>query len=277
MNEYDVAELRRAMAPVALYYWTELASTNSWALEQIAAEQSLAPSVVLTANQTAGRGRMGRQWQSDRGGITCSWVLERPLDTASRQPVAAGRLSIATAVAVFQTLAQWLNLKELQVKWPNDLLVGEEKICGILIESVLRPIPLDVIGIGINVNLQRLPDLQESRNPGDATKPVRRATSVLEQLGYPLSMTEVLIALHHNLIRNSKRLVGAWEDLRQEYESHMFGREYGLRLETPQGTVEGRCHGIDDQGALMLETSRGLQSIVAGTVIEWTPNGGGQT
>ncbi len=273
MNEYNLAELRRALSPAALYYWTEIPSTNSWALEQIAGQHLIPPAVVLTANQTAGRGRMGRHWQSDVGGLTCSWVLERPRNATNQQPVPVGRLAIATAIAVFHTLAQWLGREKLKVKWPNDILVAEQKICGILIESVIGPTPIDVIGIGINVNLRPLPELNKCRSASETNEPLRKTTSVLDQLGHSVALTEVLTTLHQQLIQNTRRLENSWEELRQDYQSQMFGKQYWMRLETPQGPAEGKCLGIDDQGALIIETMLGPRVIVAGSVVEWIDRG----
>lgn len=274
-NEYDLALLRRAIDPQPLFFWSELPSTNSWALEQLACSELQPPAVVLTAKQTAGRGRQGRQWQSDEGCVTCSWVWQRPVDPASQVPVPAGQLAIAAALSVQQTLSYWLNdhrrsENALQIKWPNDVLVAGQKISGILIESTLATRPVDVIGIGININMQRLPDLTQPDESAKLQSFPRQPTSLWHHLGYRVPLTEVVSRLHRHLCENWNLLRDDWSTVCNAYVNRLAGRNGLVQVETAQGLIHGRCLGITDDGALKLETESGIIALASGTLLSWS-------
>lgn len=107
--------------------------------------------VVVADRQTSGRGQRGNSWEAEPGkNLTFSLLLE-PQNIEARSQFAISR---AVALAVADCLAHWLRRDDLKVKWPNDIYVGDLKICGILIENTLEGtrIARSVAGIGINVN-----------------------------------------------------------------------------------------------------------------------------
>jgi BirA family biotin operon repressor/biotin-[acetyl-CoA-carboxylase] ligase len=140
------------------YYFTTLDSTNEQA-KRLAGRGSPHGTIVLAEEQQKGRGRMGRSWISPKwGGIFLSIIL-RP-DMA---PYEAPKLTIMTAVAVAEAIRNRTGLAAL-IKWPNDILIDEKKVCGILTEmnTEIDVINHVVIGVGINVNNLAFPkDLKQ--------------------------------------------------------------------------------------------------------------------
>lgn len=155
-------------------FFNTLPSTNKTAKEN----DMPAGTVVIADEQTAGKGRMGKDWVSAKGtGIWMS-VAVRPCTQLER----IMQLSLMAGLAVCEALNTLLNLHAL-IKWPNDIVTGGKKICGILTETVVeeRRITKAVVGIGINVNTNAFP-----AELGQA------ATSVLLETGQPASRAEII-------------------------------------------------------------------------------------
>ncbi len=137
----------------------QTASTNSAMKSMDGLEHG---AVIVTDNQTAGRGQRGNSWEAAPGlNLTFSVLLE-PQNIEARDQFAISR---AVALAVADCLAHWLRRDDVKVKWPNDIYVGDDKICGILIENTLEGsrIARSVVGVGINVNQREF--LSDAPNP----------------------------------------------------------------------------------------------------------------
>lgn len=142
--------------------YSELGSTNS-ELARLADEGAAAGTVVTARAQTAGRGQRGNSWESAPGLNVTMSVLLRPREVAPREQFA---VSEAVALAVAETLDTLLPPSmTAAVKWPNDIYVGNRKICGILIENRVWPASIErsIAGIGLNVNQRRF--LSDAPNP----------------------------------------------------------------------------------------------------------------
>lgn len=210
--------------------------------------------VVITEHQTAGRGRLGRVWETPaRSSLTFS-VLLRPDAPAQDWPW----LPLLTGYAVQAALAD--RLPDIALKWPNDVLVEERKVAGILVERVDTPQgPAAVVGIGINVS-QTLEEL-----------PVALATSVELETGEPVDRTDlwgqVLGSLHglQGLLLDTKALRTAYADvcstLGREVEVHLAGDE----------VRRGEALDIDAGGALVVSSADGTFTVGAGDVIHVRP------
>ncbi|MDE7136627.1 MAG: biotin--[acetyl-CoA-carboxylase] ligase [Muribaculaceae bacterium] len=118
--------------------------------------------VVVTDNQTAGRGQRGNSWEAAPGKNLTFSVLLEPQNIAARSQFAISR---AVALAVADCIAHWLRRDDVRLKWPNDIYVGDDKICGILIENTLEGdrIARSVVGVGINVNQREF--MSDAPNP----------------------------------------------------------------------------------------------------------------
>lgn len=228
-------------APYEIEYHDAIESTNARARELAAAGTS--DVVVLADEQTAGRGRLNREWNAPSGGIYMSVVL-RPDIT----PMEAPLLTLAAAVATTRALRE--AGVEAGIKWPNDVLLAEtgEKLVGILteMEGEADRVSWVVCGIGINANVD-----------GDALP--EGATSVRERVGD--IDRRVLV----------QRILEAFESLRVDPEAILSGwREHALtlgrrvRVETSQDEVVGEAVGIESPGRLVIEADDGTVRVHAG-------------
>ena len=134
-----------------IYHFPELKSTNIIAKEKAShrAEGMDEGTLIIAERQSAGKGRLGREWFSPAGGIWLSIILFPQLS-----PSYISRITLITAVAVIKAIKIYTQI-ESQIKWPNDILINEKKVCGILTEmsAELDIINWVVVGIGINVNI----------------------------------------------------------------------------------------------------------------------------
>ena len=237
--------------------YSELDSTNLQArrLWEHRAASGLPPLPVLVVaeTQTAGMGRRGRSWQSPQGGLWMSfaWPLRHELAAYQALPLVAG-------LSVLELLTH-LGLHELAIKWPNDVLAGGRKIAGVLCQSAqgVEP-PMIVVGIGVDVNV----------DPRALQGPMRTPpTSVLEQAGHPVGLRAVEESLVLRLLSNIMHLEARGFDatLLAHVQRNMAWIGHAVRCS--DGDVEGgTLLGIDDQGRLLLDTSRGLQRVQAGEI-----------
>ncbi|MFT4296883.1 MAG: biotin--[acetyl-CoA-carboxylase] ligase [Micropruina sp.] len=247
----DPAALRTALSgPGRLF--TEfrcVPTTGSTNADLAAAARAGAASgtVLVADHQSAGRGRFDRRWEAPPGASVAVSVLLRP------GGVSAARwlwLPLITGIAVAEGLAAVAGV-DAEIKWPNDVLVGGRKVCGILAERVDDGA---VIGMGINTAL------------GADQLPVPTATS-LRLAGSDASATAVVIGVLTALEAAYRR----WsqpEDLRDWYGSRCstVGREVRV-LQPAGGYVEGRAAGVDAGGRLLVWTASGERAFAAGDVL----------
>jgi len=264
-----------------------VSSTSDRAAECAGCPAEELPLLVVADAQTAGRGRGSNRWWTGPGSLAFSVLLDRPdtppapqgtragpspllepiRDPAPLAPLAARGvggegfsdrlLSLAAGVAVAQALAPLLPGQPLGLHWPNDVVVGEKKLSGVLVEVLTNRRP--VIGIGLNVN-----------NTADtAPKELRRRIATLRDLtGREHDRTAVLIAVLRNLADALHTLADAPEQLAAEADRLCLQRGRVLRLFLGRKTVEGRCGGIAPDGALLLDTPRGCRTFYSGTLLD---------
>ena len=207
--------------------------------------------VLAALSQTAGRGRRGRNWFSASGdSLTFSLLWRLPQDT----PLAG--LSLAVGVALARALEQ-LGVAGISLKWPNDVLLNERKLAGVLIELVpgVRS-SAAVIGIGMNLRLPRgmPPDLSRTAAALIESDVLLSATSDL--------LARLLTALHDALTS----FAGAgFAQLREAWLiRHAFQDRAVHLLSDFSEPIAGICRGVDVDGALLLETEAGPQRIISG-------------
>ena len=214
--------------------------------------------VVIAEHQTAGRGRLDRAWTAPpRAGLTMS-VLVRPDDVAvSRWPW----IGLLAGLAVGATLCESAGV-DARLKWPNDVVVGDRKIAGLLVERVdAAPLPpAAVIGIGLNVSLR------------DDELPVPTATS----LALEGATTTDRSVLARGVLRALEGLLGAWQrsggdperGLRDAYlqACSTVGRRVGVALPGDR-VVDGDAVGVDASGRLIVDTGSGRELFGAGDVV----------
>ncbi|MEY2425366.1 MAG: BirA family transcriptional regulator [Actinomycetota bacterium] len=234
-----------------IHRFATIDSTNTWVMDQ--ARQGAAEGLVaVAAEQTAGRGRLGRTWVSPPGGSLLMSLLLRPVDL----PI--DRLHLATAAVAMAGADAVALVAEVRpsLKWPNDLLIGDRKLAGVLteVEGLGDENPAVVVGIGINCNWpDELPD-----------EIADIAIAANHAAGRPVHTEDVLDVLLENLAR---RLDGGWDAVAREYRSRCetVGRE--VRVEVADGVFTGMAAEVQDDGALVVITDAGPRRVVAGDVI----------
>lgn len=252
----DVAAIRLALGDLARRFdvdvLAECDSTNS-RLMALAEAGAASGSVLVAEHQTAGRGRRGRSWLSNSGdSLTFSLLWRFPPDTSL-----AG-LSLAIGVALARELES-LGIGEVALKWPNDLLLNGRKLAGILIELVPGPRPqAAVIGVGMNLRLPRA-----------MPEELRRMAAALTEADVILPAANILLArllatLHEQLQGFS---VSGFAGIRAQWLArHAYMGQAVAVISDFAAPIEGLCRGIDDDGALLLETATGVQRIISGEV-----------
>jgi BirA family biotin operon repressor/biotin-[acetyl-CoA-carboxylase] ligase len=202
--------------------------------------------VVVAEQQSAGRGRLSRSWHSSRGGLYFTIVLRPKIP-----PALSPRLNLCASLVLAETLRDDYDLAA-RVKWPNDVLVGDRKIAGILaeMEAEADQVAYVNIGVGVNVNNNLAPAMLE---------PV-----TMRQLkGRPVSRKQLLACfLDRFEVRldsaNMETVIGAWKTL-----SVTLGRQ--VKIITLQGETAGRAVDVDANGSLVLELADGsLKTILYG-------------
>jgi BirA family transcriptional regulator, biotin operon repressor / biotin---[acetyl-CoA-carboxylase] ligase len=233
---------------IILYNETE--STNTCALE-FAREGAPEGTVILADSQTAGRGRMGRGWHSPPGtGIYMSVIL---YPRVSIQELSG--ITLVTAVAAAEALAAAARIRA-DIKWPNDLLVNNKKICGILTELHSREdgTNIVIVGIGINVNTPKGTFPEDIANI---------ASSVLIETGRKASRSKIVSSMieyfdsWYGVFIN-----GGFKIILDKWKAHsgMIGRKVRVAQEGAHTT--GTVIGVDANGALVIQGDDGSSHLV---------------
>lgn len=236
-------------------YYREADSTNIRARE-LAAEGYPEGTVVVAETQIAGRGRRGRNWYSPAGqGIYVSVLLRPHLPLRE-----ISRISLVAAAAVAETLETEMELHPI-IKWPNDILVNDKKIAGILSEAVtdMDGVEYVVVGIGININNEAL-DF-----PGDFRT---AATSARAECGIPGSRIKVLQALLTRFESHYQQLLnGGFDQTLAKCKSMLSVLGQQVRLDTINGHLTGQAIDIDDNGFLMVRDNTGtVHTVMSGEI-----------
>jgi BirA family biotin operon repressor/biotin-[acetyl-CoA-carboxylase] ligase len=224
-------------------YHGTVESTNALAVER-AREGVDEGYVVLADEQTGGRGRRRREWASPSGGVWTSVVLRPEL-----APRDASLVTLAASVAVARAVDA--AGVDATIKWPNDVLVDGDKVCGILVEmeADAERVAHAVVGIGLNANAApEVPDASP--------------TSLAERVGEVnrAKVTADLLAELEDAYEAGGDIIDEWRE-----RASTIGRE--VRVETPNETVEGVAEGVDETGALRISTDEGERVVTAGDCV----------
>ena len=227
-------------------------STNLFVHEMLASEgtaQVMSADVlpgftlVVADDQTRGRGQQGNSWETEKGkNLTFSLLCHPDFVPASRQFI----LSQGMAVAIQRTLSQYVA--DVEVKWPNDIYVGEKKISGTLIECDLQGkcIANCIIGVGININ--------QTEFRSDAPNP----TSLKLLTGKEYDREEILLSVMQHFQMVYEMLQdGKDEDVRRMYQEHLYRREGFHRYGDVRGEFMAEIAEVEPTGHLLLRFENG--------------------
>jgi BirA family biotin operon repressor/biotin-[acetyl-CoA-carboxylase] ligase len=225
--------------------YAEAGSTNA-----LAAADPARHRIVVADHQQEGRGRLDRQWVTPPGAaLTFSAVFDPVVGTEwwPVVPLVAG-YAVARALGGFATL-----------KWPNDVMIGDRKVSGILVERVHTRPPMVVIGIGINVD-QAADEL-----------PVPTATS-LALAGHPIDRTVLFGDVVRHLRASLGMFAGSPNTFLNQYRGRSATLDQDVRVALPgDRVVEGRAADFDPHGRLVLDTADGTLTLSAGDVVHLRP------
>jgi BirA family biotin operon repressor/biotin-[acetyl-CoA-carboxylase] ligase len=246
--------LHTATVARELHYFPRIDSTNRFA-KKLAASGAADGTLVLAEEQTAGRGRLDRTWLAPAfSSILCSVIFFPDL-----APASLFRLTMMASVAVVKAINRACKLPA-RIKWPNDVYLGDKKVCGILTEfsGDQQRVRHAVVGIGLNVNndFKSHPELESI------------ATSLQAECGRTISRLKVLKALLEELDHHYQLLTtGGADDVRKAWEQHALILGKRVTVSSGDEIVAGTVQGIDADGHLMLIDESGApREIISGDV-----------
>lgn len=237
----DADDIKASMGSVGgwpVIVHDSLSSTNAAAVKLVG-EQMSAPFIVLAERQTAGRGRRGRKWVSPFG-ENIYYSLTLRIDGGMRQ---IEGLSLLVGLAVLKTLRA-SGVQQAGLKWPNDVLVGQRKIAGILLELIGDPADVChvIIGVGINVNMTDVAEVDQAW------------TSVRLETGMQASRNRLVGELSNNIQAYLlEHQAHGFSAFKAEWESNHLWQGRAVDLLAGADAVQGTVLGIDSQGALRLQ------------------------
>lgn len=240
------------------YHFEEIDSTNKKAKELIYLNDI--HGILVTADsQTAGVGRRGRSWSSEKKtGIYMSLLL-KPDIQADR----ASMLTLVAALAVNASINELLQInhseKQAQIKWPNDIVINGKKICGILTEMTLNGSRIEAVIIGIGINVSNTVFHEEI---------AATASSLYLETGV-LYEQELLI---QDIWKKFEEYYAQFIEtgnlclLKEEYESYLVNKNEKVKVLDPKGEYTGVAKGITNTGELLVDTETGLETVSGGEV-----------
>ena len=250
----------KTMGRNLLHVW-EIDSTNAFAAGLLTSDDSVPHGTTVVAErQTAGRGRRGRRWISDSGvGLYFSIVLKPNVSVSANL---APLLTLGAALAAHDSIERTTEL-QVDIKWPNDLLIGRKKVCGILSEmhAELDHVRSMIVGVGINVNHSEMPD--EIRTIGSSLRlESGRGHSRIEILVDFLSAFEKIY--DGFVAKGPASITEPWTAL----SSFANGRK--VKVHDGVRQIEGTTDGLSAMGALrILRYGGGIEEVYSGDVVDW--------
>jgi BirA family biotin operon repressor/biotin-[acetyl-CoA-carboxylase] ligase len=252
--------LHRRLHPGALgkhiHHFFKIDSTNSVAMT-LGERDEPHGSVVIAEEQTAGRGRAGHTWHSEKTSGIYMTVLLRPPISPQQAPL----ITLVAGLAVRETILEQTGLTP-DLRWPNDLLFGRKKFCGILTEMNAEQdrIHFVAVGIGINVNHEHIP-----------TELSKIATSLRIETNRAQSRVEIVARLLRHLDSYYNRFLSEGPEAIVarfcEVSSYAHGKR--VRIETPSETYTGTTEGLEPGGLLRVRRDDGrILPVIAGTLSE---------
>ena len=299
---FDLKRLRRSGLVRSVVYEPVLPSTNNRALE-LAETTTELPLLVLTGHQTAGRGRGSHRWWSAPGALTFSLVVDP--DAFDLPACLWPQVALTAALSVLEFVSRVVPGSPVGLRWPNDVHLGGKKICGTLVEpvviqglrvkgegsgarigkadskrvrgaqrgatstkrkesalripnsAVIRSPTRLVIGVGVNLN-------NSLRNAPPEVQ--RTGTSLADRTGDRYDPTATLLGIMDALKQRLDWLAVGDSRLSEAWQKHCLLRGRIVTIDAGPNVVAGRCLGIDQRGALRIETGNGVEALYGGAI-----------
>jgi len=235
-------------------HYATIGSTNDRAMQCADRPGEELPLLIVADCQTAGRGRGSHRWWTGRGSLAMSLLFEADVFGPTR-PNAPPMAALAVAVALVETLMPRLPSHRPGIHWPNDVMVGDRKLAGILVEVL--PNRRHVVGVGLITN----------NSVADAPTELQQTVATMKDLtGQEHDPTQLLVELLGHMERIFARLASAPEQIGARADALCLQHGQTLTVTLGSRSVEGRCAGIGPDGALLLDTPAGRQSFCTGVL-----------
>ena len=226
-------------------------STNIYTTNLLSQTDIVDWTVICAEEQIAGKGQRGKSWESRKGeNLLCSIVYRPKTVTIQSQFL----ISMVTSITVVELLESYgLNPA---IKWPNDILIRGQKICGLLIENQWSKdlIETSIIGIGINVNQVEFPTFEWP------------ATSIAIELGVETNLQSVLKRLMTLIEENVFSISNGSSLIINKYTEKLFGIGQQVTFLLDNKLIEGRFLGVNQKGAIQIDAGYGVKSYVNGEI-----------
>ena len=250
LNKANINKIHNSLTTLftgkQLVYREEVDSTNNYLQQMIREERPPEGAAVITAHQSGGRGQRSNVWRSQPGkNLLCSIYLKPRF----LKPHESFMLNKLVSVSVIKAIRN-LGIKNVAVKWPNDVFIGNRKAGGVLIETGIKAKAINsaVIGIGININ--------QTDFYGEA-----RATSLALECGQQIDADEVFVRLCGNLERGYMNLKKDLSDPEKEYHEFLWGKNDFHLYQTAEGKQQLKVKRVTTEGFLVSEDHGGKQHI----------------
>jgi BirA family biotin operon repressor/biotin-[acetyl-CoA-carboxylase] ligase len=253
-EELNLDLIRSGLSPtlfgVHIVYHTALGSTNDLA-KDLALRGAPEGTVVVTEEQTAGKGRRGRSWLAPTRTNLLFSILLRPTLSPNR----VFSLTMALALAALDAIEGVTGLS-CMIKWPNDLYVGSRKLGGILTEFAGKEQQVDWVVLGLGLNVNWCPE-EEKGVSGFC------ATSILAETQEKFSRNELLVQILKQFESHHERLFsGGGDDLYRKWNEHSLVLGKAVVIESEEKRTTGKAVRIDENGALILEDGTGRVHVI---------------
>ena len=251
------AELKTKSIGQQAYYFDVIDSTQNQALK-MAGDHENNGAIIVAEKQTAGKGRSGRKWESPKGGIWFSLILQPKFD-----------ISITTLFPIASSLALSIAIEKTfkispELKWPNDLTIKGKKLAGMLVDVSLESNKIEnlVLGVGINFDI----DVKQIEKTLKDTPNFYGVVSLCEQKNKikPVQLVQTFLIelekIYELLNRKQiKKIILEWTK-----RSSTIGKN--VELNTTEGKIKGKAIKIDEDGALVLSDNNKTRRIIAGDI-----------
>ena len=239
-----------------LYLFKEVMSTNTVA--KFLSENDVSNgTVIISEKQSGAKGRLGKSWESPLGGIWLSLVVKPNVDH-SKIPM----ITLATGVAVVKTLER-IGIENAEIKWPNDVMINDKKVCGILTEAITKfnSIESVIIGVGIDANF----------DVNVLSKELQEGTTTLDiELGHRVNENEIIRFFLEEFEKIGTLFEdGKFEGILKEWRKYSYSIGKIVEVREPfSKSYDGYVLGISREGALVVEKIDGtLEKVISGECI----------
>jgi BirA family biotin operon repressor/biotin-[acetyl-CoA-carboxylase] ligase len=276
MANFDPARLLELPGTKSVDYRPSSPSTSDRARELLSDASLSLPLLVITDHQTAGRGQPGKSWMADQNSLTFTWCVA---DTSANSKSAKRQslLPLIAGLVVCESLDS-LGVKSASIKWPNDILIGSNKVAGILVESIsVGQTRRIMFGIGLNVNQSDSTSLvaSEPSSAGTAESESSLAdqtpfspTSLSQACGRTFDLQKVLTSIVVNLHQQFVSVETDSNDLIAKINRRFSFTHKLIQVAQPDGkTVSGVCQGMGPNGELRLTVDDVEQRIFSGSIV----------